>query len=86
MYFVSSQIIRSLTGYLASQGLNKEHLLNNITQGGQQLNNSRYKYPLADYEQLMAIGAKLGITWAYCFSKRLFIKRITTCFKAAYLS
>lgn len=58
MYFVSSQIIRSLTSYLASQGLNKEHLLNNITQGGQQLNNSRYKYPLADYEQLMSIGAK----------------------------
>ncbi|TMP74865.1 AraC family transcriptional regulator [Pseudoalteromonas sp. S1608] len=58
MYFVSSQIIRSLTSYLASQGLNKEHLLNNITHGELQLNNSRYKYPLSDYEQLMAMGAK----------------------------
>jgi AraC-like DNA-binding protein len=58
MYFVSSQIIRSLTSYLASQGLSKEHLLNNITQGELQLNNSRYKYPLSDYEKLMTMGAK----------------------------
>ncbi|MCQ8879000.1 AraC family transcriptional regulator [Pseudoalteromonas shioyasakiensis] len=58
MYFVSSQIIRSLVQFLVAQGLDAHTINSLLSSRAEHLDDSRYKYPVADYEQLMAYAAK----------------------------
>ncbi|TGE76993.1 AraC family transcriptional regulator [Pseudoalteromonas sp. KS88] len=58
MYFVSSQIIRSLVHFLIAQGLAPEAVNKRLLNRANHLDDSRYKYPVSDYEQLMTFAAQ----------------------------
>ena len=58
MYFVSSQIIRALVHFLIAQGLASTELDALLATRARYLNESRYRFPIEDYEQLMSYAEK----------------------------
>ncbi|WP_231387314.1 hypothetical protein [Pseudoalteromonas sp. A41-2] len=53
MFYVNSQIIRSLVYFLQKQGLEKEQLHALLAERRCYLNETSYRFPVSDYESLM---------------------------------
>ncbi|WP_404342865.1 AraC family transcriptional regulator ligand-binding domain-containing protein [Pseudoalteromonas mariniglutinosa] len=53
MYYISSQIIRSLVHFLQAQGLEDRTLTQLLASRAYYLDESRYRFPVEDYETLM---------------------------------
>ncbi|MGO2371589.1 MAG: AraC family transcriptional regulator ligand-binding domain-containing protein [Pseudoalteromonas prydzensis] len=58
MYYVSSQIIRALVQFLIAQGIAPASLDALLATRVRYLNESRYRFPIEDYEQLMRYAEK----------------------------
>lgn len=58
MYFVNSQIIRALVHFLVAQGIAPAQLDTLLATRARYLNESRYRFPIEDYEQLMRYAEK----------------------------